>query len=213
MSERGGGDVSIVTAWSVHALGDVQDPAEVLVLALDQALMDPRYTLLACNALGTSPGLAKGSLCSPHTSHPVSGHHAQLEGTSFGADPCPSPRQQDQPCLGPHCAIQTSSVPLDEASTGRKGRRVPCRNVKSWVSWQQHFLQHPCAACSEAGHSPPSAGQEPCWPLSKGWPRAPQTFPGKTPGLLGVLSMEISIPREPGSAGDGGCSVGSWGWC
>lgn len=118
MSERGGGDVSIVAAWSAHALGDVQHPAEVLVLALDQALMDPRYMILACNALGTSPGLAKGSLCSPHTSHPGRGHRAQLEETSFGADPCPSPRQQDQPCLGPHRAIQTSSVPLTRAWAG-----------------------------------------------------------------------------------------------
>lgn len=60
VSERGGGDVSIVVAWSVHALGVVQHLAEVPVLALDQALMDPRYTLLACNALGTFPWPGKG---------------------------------------------------------------------------------------------------------------------------------------------------------
>lgn len=68
---------------------------------------------------------------------------------------------------------------MDEANTGWKGGRVPCRAVKSWVSRQQCFLQHPCVVRGEAGHSPPSAGQVPRWPLGKGWTTAPQTFPGK----------------------------------
>lgn len=111
VSKRGGGGVGTATAWSLHALGDVLHPAEVPVLALDQALTDHSYTILACNALGMSPGLAKGSLCSPHTSCPGRGHHAQQEGTSFGAELCPSPGQRHQPCLGLHRAVQTSPVP------------------------------------------------------------------------------------------------------
>lgn len=38
VSERGGGGVAAVTAWSVCALGGVQRPAEVPVLATDQLL-------------------------------------------------------------------------------------------------------------------------------------------------------------------------------
>lgn len=111
MSKRGGGGVGTATALSIHALRDVQRSAEVLVLAPDRALMDPSYSLLTCNALGTSPGLAKASLCSLHTSCPGRGHRAQREGTSFGAELCLPPEQQDQPCPGPHHAMQTSPLP------------------------------------------------------------------------------------------------------
>lgn len=111
VSERVGGGIGTATAWSIHAPGDVQYPAEVPVFTPDRALVDPSYMLLSCNALGMSPGPAKGSLCSPHTSRPGRGHRAQRERTSFGADLCPSPGQQDQPCLGLHHAMQTSPVP------------------------------------------------------------------------------------------------------
>jgi len=74
VSKRGGGGVGTATAWSVQALEDLQYPAEVPVLALDQALMDPSCMLLTCNTLGMSAGPAKGC-AHPDTSCPGRGPH------------------------------------------------------------------------------------------------------------------------------------------
>lgn len=110
-SERGGGHVGTANSLVSPSPGSCATPCGGPCWLQTRHWWTPAcYMLLACDASGTSLGLAKGSPCSPHTFHPGRGHRAQRERTSSEAQLCPSAGQWDQPHLGLHCAMQTSPV-------------------------------------------------------------------------------------------------------
>lgn len=155
------------TAWSVQALGVVQHPAEVPVGSRPDT-GGPQHVTCSSLAMPRAHPLAwQKAPCARHTpstqagdtAHsgrgPALGHSSVLQ---LGSGTSPT-WDCTVPCRHPQCPPPGPG--LDETNTGWKGRRVPSSAVKSQVSWQQRFLQHPCVAHGEAGHSPPSAGQKP----------------------------------------------------